>query len=51
MQEGDINSTTVGCSIKKNPADLISGSISFGVAELITEKPAKAIIGNKNRNE
>ena len=50
MHDGDINSTTVGCSIMKKPADLIS-TLSFpGDAILIIEYPAKAIIGIKKIN-
>jgi len=50
MHDGDINSTTVGCSIKKNPATLISALSFSGDEILIIEYPAKAMIGIKNIN-
>ena len=49
MHEGDINSTTVGCSIIKNPADFISCSNFSGVESFITTKLAITMIGKINK--
>ena len=49
MHEGDINSTTVGCSIIKKPADFTSDSNFSGVELFITTKPAIVNIGKINK--